>query len=35
MNSSTETTIGFIDNPNFRKTTPFNAYTRANLKVPN
>lgn len=28
-------TIGFIENPNCGKTTLFNAYTGANLKVAN
>lgn len=32
---STEMTIGFIGNPNCGKTTLFNAYTGANLKVAN
>ena len=35
MNSSNEMTIGFIGNPNCGKTTLFNAYTGANLKVAN
>ena len=30
-----EMTIGFIGNPNCGKTTLFNAYTGANLKVAN
>ncbi len=33
--SSSEMTIGFIGNPNCGKTTLFNAYTGANLKVAN
>ena len=32
---SSEMTIGFIGNPNCGKTTLFNAYTGANLKVAN
>ena len=35
MNGSNEMTIGFIGNPNCGKTTLFNAYTGANLKVAN
>ena len=35
MNSNNEITIGFIGNPNCGKTTLFNAYTGANLKVAN
>lgn len=35
MNSNNELTIGFIGNPNCGKTTLFNAYTGANLKVAN
>ena len=33
--SEKEMTIGFIGNPNCGKTTLFNAYTGANLKVAN
>ena len=33
--SEHEMTIGFIGNPNCGKTTLFNAYTGANLKVAN
>ena len=33
--SEQEMTIGFIGNPNCGKTTLFNAYTGANLKVAN
>ncbi len=35
MNANEELTIGFIGNPNCGKTTLFNAYTGANLKVAN
>lgn len=35
MNSTKELTIGFVGNPNCGKTTLFNAYTGANLKVAN
>ena len=35
MNAGNELTIGFIGNPNCGKTTLFNAYTGANLKVAN
>ena len=35
MNENNELTIGFIGNPNCGKTTLFNAYTGANLKVAN
>ena len=35
MNENNEITIGFIGNPNCGKTTLFNAYTGANLKVAN
>ena len=35
MNDNNELTIGFIGNPNCGKTTLFNAYTGANLKVAN
>lgn len=33
--STKELTIGFVGNPNCGKTTLFNAYTGANLKVAN
>ncbi len=35
MNEQTNLTLGFIGNPNCGKTTLFNAYTGANLKVAN
>lgn len=35
MSEEKEMTIGFIGNPNCGKTTLFNAYTGANLKVAN
>ena len=35
MSEKKEMTIGFIGNPNCGKTTLFNAYTGANLKVAN
>lgn len=35
MNKKTEMTVGFIGNPNCGKTTLFNAFTGANLKVAN
>lgn len=35
MSGTKELTIGFVGNPNCGKTTLFNAYTGANLKVAN